>query len=233
MEARGKAPLTKTLVAKYKSTQKDTSSSERETEMNIKVRLRDDENISLMPSIQPIASKRNLRPRVLKATHVEEAESLEEDEEDEDKDEDEDEEEEEEKEEKVEEEVEEDEDEEEEEEDDIRKETPTMEDTTISSGERQIEFDSKILVACRENATLASIKVDLTHPLKGTSRRLCTSAFHMAVTSAKPEPDMVVSKDGSGRFMTIGEAVATYQMPLPCGKQRYIIYVKSLFNGWV
>ncbi|KAI3677868.1 hypothetical protein L6452_37140 [Arctium lappa] len=72
--ARGKAPLTKSFVAKFKSTQKDISSSEREIEMNSEdnvVSLRDDENISLMPSSQPIASKRNLRPRVLKATHVE------------------------------------------------------------------------------------------------------------------------------------------------------------------
>ncbi|KAI3718868.1 hypothetical protein L6452_19753 [Arctium lappa] len=74
--ARGKAPLTKSFVAKYKSTQKDISSSEREIEMNSEdnvVSLRDDENISLMPSSQPIASKRNLCPRVLKATHVEES----------------------------------------------------------------------------------------------------------------------------------------------------------------
>ncbi|KAI3758336.1 hypothetical protein L6452_05896 [Arctium lappa] len=74
--ARGKAPLTKSFVAKFKSTQKDISSSEREIEMNSEdnvVSLRDDENISLMPSSQPIASKRNLRPRVLKATHVEES----------------------------------------------------------------------------------------------------------------------------------------------------------------
>ncbi|KAI3677999.1 hypothetical protein L6452_37276 [Arctium lappa] len=74
--ARGKAPLTKSFVAKFKSTQKDISSSEREIEMNSEdnvVSLRDDENISLMPSSQPIASKRNMRPRVLKATHVEES----------------------------------------------------------------------------------------------------------------------------------------------------------------
>ncbi|KAI3693157.1 hypothetical protein L6452_32988 [Arctium lappa] len=71
--ARGKAPLTKSLVAKFKSTQKDTSFSEREIEMNSEVSLRDDENISLMPSSQPIASKKNLHPRVLKATHIEEA----------------------------------------------------------------------------------------------------------------------------------------------------------------
>ncbi|KAI3697560.1 hypothetical protein L6452_30653 [Arctium lappa] len=74
--ARGKAPLTKSFVAKFKSIQKDISSSEREIKMNSEdnvVSLRDDENISLMPSSQPIASKRNLRPRVLKATHVEES----------------------------------------------------------------------------------------------------------------------------------------------------------------
>ncbi|KVI12477.1 pectinesterase-like [Cynara cardunculus var. scolymus] len=41
------------------------------------------------------------------------------------------------------------------------------------------------------------------------------------------KPDIVVAKDGSGRFMTIGEAVATYKTPLPPGKQRYIIYVKA------
>ncbi|KAI3746895.1 hypothetical protein L6452_09337 [Arctium lappa] len=56
--ARGKAPLTKSFVAKFKSTQKDISSSEREIEMNSEdnvVSLRDDENISLMPSSQTIA----------------------------------------------------------------------------------------------------------------------------------------------------------------------------------
>ncbi|KAI3773226.1 hypothetical protein L6452_04431 [Arctium lappa] len=41
------------------------------------------------------------------------------------------------------------------------------------------------------------------------------------------KPDIVVAKDGSGRFMTIGEAIATYQTPLPPGKQMYIIYVKA------
>ncbi|KAJ9547577.1 LOW QUALITY PROTEIN: hypothetical protein OSB04_020120 [Centaurea solstitialis] len=44
---------------------------------------------------------------------------------------------------------------------------------------------------------------------------------------ASVEPDIVVAKDGSGRFKTIGEAVATYQKPLPPGKQMYIIYVKA------
>ncbi|KAI3718638.1 hypothetical protein L6452_19517 [Arctium lappa] len=70
---RGNAPLTKSLVAKFRNTQKETSTLERESDMNIEVSLRDDENLSLIPSSQLIASKSNLGPRVLKATHVEEA----------------------------------------------------------------------------------------------------------------------------------------------------------------
>ncbi|KAI3735417.1 hypothetical protein L6452_14913 [Arctium lappa] len=42
--ARRKAPLTKTLVAKFKSTQKDISSSKREIEMNIKEKESDEED---------------------------------------------------------------------------------------------------------------------------------------------------------------------------------------------
>ncbi|KAI3735299.1 hypothetical protein L6452_14794 [Arctium lappa] len=222
--ARGKVPLTKSLVAKFKSTQKDTSPSEREIEMNSEdnvVSLRDDENISLMPSSQPIASKRNLRPRVLTATHVEE--SGEDDEEDE---------------EELEEEVDADEDEEEKEgtgkesnDDfpvlrlelemlkpsfeidgnalncwayvlnneekfknpatssrlflDVNVMTPTMEDNSISLGERQMEFDANVIAACRGNAALTSIKVDLWH------------ATTSPIVMNRPLPSLATTMSGS------------------------------------
>ncbi|PWA96472.1 Pectinesterase, active site-containing protein [Artemisia annua] len=43
----------------------------------------------------------------------------------------------------------------------------------------------------------------------------------------RQKPDVVVAKDGSGKFKTIGEALAAYRTPPPPGKNRYIIYVKA------